>query len=101
MLIVASDITCIVQVVELTDAHTARGLTLMMIYFYHLPRNLKKNCVFRPSFTCHRILVAIPPTIFVKVVSHAVLGTHRSVNCVSEHFCHQEETSTHLWNFLK
>jgi len=33
--IAASDMSCIVQVVELTDAHTARGLTLMMIYFYH------------------------------------------------------------------
>jgi len=45
----------------------------MMIHFYHLPHNFQ-NLSFKTSFTCHRILEAIPPTILVKVVSYAVLG---------------------------
>jgi len=54
ILIAASGMSCTAQVVELTDARTAWGLTLMMIYFYHLPHNFKnlsfQNIFYLPSY---------------------------------------------------
>ena len=58
MLITASDISRTVQVVESTEAHTARRLLLMLIYFYYLSRNFQNlsfqnNVHFPPYFGSH------------------------------------------------